>query len=142
MLTQTRMCPASRLVCGNRPERCLLSCLDLLMAQTCFYDSPSRIRHISTRSTLSGCPCSLVSSQKSQRLPLPHSLRVSRWEWCRGTHHVAITPICHRYFSPWSFLWAGVLHEQMSRHLFSQQIPPRRYGVPCPMGVQRCSLCY
>ncbi len=33
-------------------------------------DSRSRVRHISTRSCPSGCPCRLVSSPKSQRQPL------------------------------------------------------------------------
>lgn len=38
-----------------------------------FFGSPSRVRHISTRSSPSGCPCILVSSRKLQKKENAHS---------------------------------------------------------------------
>ncbi len=61
----------SGLVCGNRPEGCILSCLNPTKAQAISFGLSSKDRHISIKSFPSGCPCLLVSLRRSQRLPLP-----------------------------------------------------------------------
>ncbi len=53
--------------------------------------------------------------------PLQHWLhgRIPRWAWQHGTHRVQVTPACRQTLTPWSdlsFLRAGVLLEQVSRH--------------------------
>ncbi len=62
--------PSPRLVCSDRPEGRILSCLDPPATRDDSYDSRSRVGHISTRSCPSGCPCRLTSSPKSWRRPL------------------------------------------------------------------------
>ncbi len=68
--THFRVRPSPRLVCSDRPEGCVLSCLDPPRDTGHSCDSRSRVGHISTRSCPSGCPCRLVSSPKSRRRPL------------------------------------------------------------------------
>ncbi len=62
--------PSPRLVCSDRPEGCVLSCLDPPATRNDSCDSRSRVGRISTRSCPSGCPCRLTSSPKSWRRPL------------------------------------------------------------------------
>ncbi len=73
MLTQKRIFglrPSPRLVCSDRPEGCVLSCLDPPATQAIPAIRVRGVGHISTRSCPSGCPCRLVSSPKSRRRPL------------------------------------------------------------------------
>lgn len=88
--SHTHMCPASKLVCGNRPERCLLSCLDLLMAHTGFYDSLLRIRacqYMVHSFGLSLSPCVFTKDTEASLAAIALSLKMGMVPWHTSCGH-------------------------------------------------------